>query len=210
MKHLLSLLITALIFSTSGSSFAGDGFLGSDLKTVQATDFFKFFCLKKAYDSKGDKPDEVRFNYTSQGEYKGLEMLGLVVGKSHHEVRKTLIAVTRKFIDDPASGVFAADFVKSFLSQGLSSRDAQLMGGLIHQISEYKPEGMKVIYAQPENHGESFKGSPKLIKANADGYRVFRGKKEEQDYKLMDCTLKIFNVEPADGEKGLALVIEPS
>jgi hypothetical protein len=160
--------------------------LGMKLEAAKQKDLFTYFHLEET-DTTGNaqagvitfKPHARRFNplvtlrvtTNAAGQIQGMEL-----------------ALSRAFIDG-ASGVYARDIAKSFLTSVIPDDDLAQVPDLANEI-QYGATGPAV----------EFEGRPKLPEKPTHAYRAFLGRVEKHEQELGQTKLSLRNVEQQDEE----------
>jgi hypothetical protein len=131
----LSSIGAALSFFSESGSAAESGLLGAKLSVVQTgADFFRFFNFSPI--GKEELPDGtqvVSFKPTGDA-FRALVTLR-VTTDDQGLIKQLDLAVARSFIDDPKKCVYAADLVKSFLTDAATTTERDEVSLLAAEIN---------------------------------------------------------------------------
>jgi hypothetical protein len=147
----LSCLVAALSFFSESGSAAESGLLGAKLSVAQTrADFFCFFNFSPIGTEKlPDGTKVVSFKPTGDA-FRALVTLR-VTTDDQGIIKKLDLAVARSFIDDPKKCVYAADLVKSFLTDAAATTERDDVGLLAAEINarSMARSAATVIVARP-------------------------------------------------------------
>jgi len=158
--------------------------LGDSLDDARSTDLFTWFHLEQVDSSKNAQGHPVLTFKPTSPEFRPLVSLAVTTSDTGRLLAVDLM-LSRSFVDDPKTSVFARDFAKSFLRSATHDRDRAWIESLVNQI-EFDVRGMTVLRL----HGPE----TSLPKTPTADYLVFLGQKERTERALSMTELTLDNI----------------
>ena len=138
------------------------------LEAAQKTSLFTWFSLDQVGEPE-KSPAETLTRFQPSGPAFH-DLVRLEVGTNAGGlIRALCLHLARRFIEDPAQGIFAADLAKSFLQAAVPTADRSLRDSLANEISGRARTNRPVIVAGGAPPSDPLTGPP------SRAYRVYRG-----------------------------------
>ncbi|MBD8880977.1 hypothetical protein IHE49_10855 [Rhodanobacter sp. 7MK24] len=150
---------------------------------LPASDFFKFFSLTRVGEQTAPNTKDTYIVYGTPGQFSGQVFVLVKVGKDGQMIESMLAAITRSFIDTPATSTFARDFAKSFIQFATPAEARSGVSGLVREIWTGVSPGM----TRYVKHGSTLdRITPEQSTQASDAYRTFMGNQQKATVTLPD------------------------